>query len=176
MVRLARTHGQASTPKRLCWSWEGGGQEEEGPALEGGPTTLCLHPEGERVWGEQRRMDLGVQASILALQQGRERLSLFPKGLGWGAKRINQGNTQKCSLSKSLQITAGRNICQGPRGGSGEGTRRLFSFPASPLAGSAGSQAPRLSFTGLPLQTNTPEINTKRAVGKIRERDGNFVG
>lgn len=111
-------------------------------------------------------MDLGVQASISALQQGRERLSLFPKGLGWGAKRINQGNAQKCSLSKNLQITAGRSIGQGPRGGSGEGTRRLFSFPASPPAGSAGSQAPRLSFTCLPLQTNTPEIKTKAGSGQ----------
>lgn len=142
--------------------WGSGG----GRASPGGrPATLCLHPEGERVWGEQRGTDLGVQASILALQQGQERPSLFPKGLGSGAKRINQGNAQKCSLLKNLQITAGRCTCQGPRGGSGEGTRRLFSFPALPLAGSAGSQAPRLSFTCLPLQTNTPEI-TKAGSGQ----------
>lgn len=83
-----------------------------------------------------------------------------------GGKEDNQGNAQKCSLLKNLQITVGRCTCQGPRGGSGEGTRRLFSFPASPPAGSAGSQAPWLSFTCLPLQTNTPKIKTKVGSGQ----------
>ena len=166
LVRLAQAHSRASSHPNGCAGAGRVGVRRRKGQPGGRPRHAVPPPRGRASLGRAAGDGPRCPSIYLSPPTRAGKALAISKRLGWGAKRINQGNAQKCSLLKNLQIIAGRCTCQGPRGGSGEGTRRLFSFPASPPAGSAGSQAPRLSFTCLPLQTNTPKIKTKAGSGQ----------